>query len=48
MVLTLKDGSVAGGVPVHCIVKVELCSFKALMHFISASKGENSWFNFSQ
>ena len=44
--VTLKNGFLAAGVPVHHTVKVELCSFKALMHFFYANKGENSWFTF--
>ena len=44
--VTLKNGFAAAAVPVHCTVKVELCSFKALIHLLRANKGENSWFTF--
>ena len=44
--VTLKNGFVAAGVPVYRTVKVELCSFKALMHFLHTNKGANSCFIF--
>ena len=46
--VTLKNGFVAAGVPVYRTVKVELCSFKALMHLLCANKGANNWFTFVQ
>ena len=44
--VTLKGSFIAAGVPVHCIIKVELNSFKVMMHFLNANKGINSWFTF--
>ena len=44
--VNLKNGFVAAGVLVHCTVRVELCSFKALIHLLHANKGANSWFTF--
>ena len=46
--VTLKNGLVAADAPVHHIVKVELCSFKVLMHSQHATKGVNSCFTFVQ
>ena len=42
--VTLKNGIVAAVVLIHHNVKVELCSFKALMHFMHSKKGSHSWF----
>ena len=44
--LFLKIGFVAAGFPVHHNIKVEICSFKALMHLLHANKGADSWFTF--
>ena len=44
--VTLKNGFVAAGVPVHCNVKVKLCSFKALLHYFHANKVANNLFTF--
>ena len=44
--VALKNGFVAPGVPVHHNIKVELCSFKALMHLLHANKDVDSWFTF--
>ena len=44
--VTLKNGLLAAGFPIYCTIKVELCSFKVLMHLLLANKGANSWFTF--
>ena len=44
--VTLKNGFGAAGIPVYCTVKLNLCSFKVLMHLFHANKGSNSWFTF--
>ena len=41
---TFKNGFIAAGVPVHCNVKVELYSFKALINILHANRLKNSWF----
>ena len=46
--VTFKNGFDAAGIPFHCTVQVELCSFKALMHLMRTNKGANSWFTFVQ
>ena len=46
--VTLKNSFVAAGVPVYSTVKVELCSFKVVIHLLHANKGSNSWFTFFQ
>ena len=46
--VTLINGFVAADVSVYRTVKVDLCSFKALMHFLHANKGKNSCFTFVQ
>ena len=44
--VTLKNSFVASSIPVHCTIKVELCSFRVLIDLLHTNKFENSWLTF--
>ena len=44
--VTLKNGFVAAGVPIHRNIKVKFYSFKEIMYLLLGNKLANSWLTF--